>query len=118
VIAEIVSLSGYETQVSALLGEDERMAMEFAIACALEDHPLIPGPGGFSQGPLGAAMARKERWISRRVFLSRGAGGGFIWREFTQNPKRKRCRQPIKTRSVNLRRKSRRQQREDHDGGR
>ena len=34
VIAEIVSLSGYESQVSALLAEEERMAMEFYIACA------------------------------------------------------------------------------------
>jgi len=34
VIAEIVSLPGYESQVSALLNEDERMAMEFYIACA------------------------------------------------------------------------------------
>jgi hypothetical protein len=52
VIAEIVSLSGYESQVSALLDEEERMAMEFYIACAPEDHPVIPGAGGF----------RKVRW--------------------------------------------------------
>ena len=45
--AEIVSLSGYETQVSALLTEEERMAMDFFIACAPEDHPVIPGTGGF-----------------------------------------------------------------------
>ncbi len=51
-IAEIVSLSGYESQVSALLNEEERMAMEFFIACAPEDHPIIPGTGGF----------RKARW--------------------------------------------------------
>jgi hypothetical protein len=36
VIAEIVSLSGYESQAAALLSEDERMAMEFFIACAPE----------------------------------------------------------------------------------
>ena len=30
-IAEVVSLSTYESQVSALLTEDERMAMEFFI---------------------------------------------------------------------------------------
>jgi hypothetical protein len=29
------------------LNEDERMAMEFYIACAPEDHPVIPGAGGF-----------------------------------------------------------------------
>ena len=46
-IAEIVSLSGYESQISALLDEEERMAMEFYIACAPEDHPVIPGAGGF-----------------------------------------------------------------------
>jgi hypothetical protein len=36
VIAEIVSVSAYESQVSALLTEEERMAMEFHIACAPE----------------------------------------------------------------------------------
>ena len=51
-IAEIVSLSGYESQVEALLSEDERMAMEFVIACRPNDHPVIPGTGGF----------RKARW--------------------------------------------------------
>jgi hypothetical protein len=55
VIAEIVSLSGYESQVSALLDEEERMAMEFYIACTPEDHPVIPGAGGF----------RKARWARR-----------------------------------------------------
>ena len=62
-IAEIISLSGYETQVSALLTEEERMSMEFFIACAPEDHPVIPGTGGF----------RKARW-SRR---GEGKSGGF-----------------------------------------
>ena len=62
-IAEIVSLSGYESQVSALLNEDERMAMEFYIACAPEDHPVIPGAGGF----------RKARWARR----GKGKSGGF-----------------------------------------
>jgi hypothetical protein len=47
VIAEIVSLPGYESQASELLREDERMAMEFFIACAPESHPLIPATGGF-----------------------------------------------------------------------
>jgi hypothetical protein len=63
VIAEIVSLSGYESQVSALLNEEERMAMEFYIACAPEDHPVIPGAGGF----------RKARWARR----GQGKSGGF-----------------------------------------
>jgi hypothetical protein len=62
-IAEIVSLSGYESQVTALLNEEERMAMEFFIACAPGDHPVIPGSGGF----------RKARW-SRR---GKGKSGGF-----------------------------------------
>ena len=61
-IAEIVSLSAYESQVSALLSEDERMAMEFFIACAPEDHPVIPGTGGF----------RKARWRGR----GKGKSGG------------------------------------------
>ena len=63
VIAEIVSLSGYESQVSALLNEEERMAMEFYIACAPEHHPVIPGAGGF----------RKARWARR----GKGKSGGF-----------------------------------------
>jgi hypothetical protein len=62
VIAEIVSLSGYESQVSALLNEEERSAMEFFIACAPEDHPVMPGAGGF----------RKARWARR----GRGKSGG------------------------------------------
>ena len=62
-IADIVSLSGYESQVSALLNEEERMAMEFYIACAPEDHPVIPGAGGF----------RKARWARR----DQGKSGGF-----------------------------------------
>jgi hypothetical protein len=62
VIAEIVSLSGYESQVSALLNEEERVAMEFFIACAPEDHPVIPGTGGF----------RKARWARS----GRGKSGG------------------------------------------
>ena len=62
-IAEIVSLSAYESQVSTLLNEDERMAMEFYVACAPEDHPVVPGAGGF----------RKARWARR----GRGKSGGF-----------------------------------------
>lgn len=62
-IAEIVSLSGYESQVSALLTEEERIAMEFFIACAPQDHPVIPGAGGF----------RKARWARRGT----GKSGGF-----------------------------------------
>jgi hypothetical protein len=38
------------------------MAMEFFIACAPEDHPLIPGTGGF----------RKARWARR----GKGKRGG------------------------------------------
>jgi hypothetical protein len=63
VIAEIVSLSGYEAQVALLLNEEERMAMEFYIACAPEDHPVISGGGGF----------RKARWARR----GKGKSGGF-----------------------------------------
>ncbi len=61
-IAEVVSLSAYESQVSVLLTEDERMAMEFFIACAPENHPVIPGAGGF----------RKARWARR----GKGKSGG------------------------------------------
>lgn len=58
-----MSLSDYESQVVALLSEDERMAMEFYIASAPENHPIIPGTGGF----------RKARWARR----GRGKSGGF-----------------------------------------
>jgi hypothetical protein len=62
VIAEVVSLSGYESQVSTLLTEEERRTMEFFIASAPEDHPVIPGAGGF----------RKARWARR----GKGKSGG------------------------------------------
>lgn len=62
-IAEIVSLPAYESQVAAMLDEQERIAMEFFIACAPEDHPVIPGSGGF----------RKARWARR----GKGKSGGF-----------------------------------------
>ena len=39
------------------------MAMEFYIACAPEDHPVIPGTGGF----------RKARWVRG----DKGKSGGF-----------------------------------------
>ena len=61
-IAEIVSLSGYESQASAVLDEEERMAMEFFIACAPEDHPVIPVAGGL----------RKVRWARRGKGKSSG----------------------------------------------
>ena len=71
-IADIVSLSGYESQVSALLNEEERMAMEFYIARAPEDHPVIPGAGGF----------RKARWARR----GKGRSAAFVWSiSFWQN---------------------------------
>jgi mRNA-degrading endonuclease RelE of RelBE toxin-antitoxin system len=63
VIAEIVSLSAYESQASKLMNEDERLAMEFFIACGPEDHPVIAGTGGF----------RKARWARQ----GKGKSGGF-----------------------------------------
>lgn len=59
----MVGLPGYESQATALLDEDERMALEFYIACAPEDHPVIPGAGGF----------RKARWARP----GKGKSGGF-----------------------------------------
>jgi hypothetical protein len=54
----LLRLSGYESQVSALLDEEERMAMEFYIACAPEDHPKTRRnharlPRGYRQKPRG-----------------------------------------------------------------
>jgi mRNA-degrading endonuclease RelE of RelBE toxin-antitoxin system len=63
VIAEIVGLPAYESQVSAFLSEEEQIAMEFFIACAPESHPVIPGTGGF----------RKARWARS----GKGKSGGF-----------------------------------------
>lgn len=62
-IAEVVSLSAYESQVSALLDEQERMAMEFFIACAPEDHPVIPGSGGFRKARRGRGKSGGVRVI-------------------------------------------------------
>ena len=45
-ITEVVSLSAYESQVSAVT-EAERMAMEFFISCAPENRPVTPGAGAF-----------------------------------------------------------------------
>lgn len=58
-----MSLPAYESQASALLSEEERMAMEFYIACAREAHPIIPGSGGF----------RKARWARQ----GKGKSGGY-----------------------------------------
>jgi hypothetical protein len=63
VIAEIVSLPGYESQVAALMSDEERVALEFFIACSPEDHPVMPGTGGF----------RKARWARQ----GQGKSGGF-----------------------------------------
>lgn len=62
VIAEIVSLPAYEAQASALLHEEERIAMEFYIPSGPVDHPVIAGTGGF----------RKARWGRR----GKGKSGG------------------------------------------
>jgi len=72
VIAEIVSLSRYESQVSALMDEEERAAMEFFIACAPLDHPIIPGAGGFRKARWARRGQRKEWWLSGDLLLHRG----------------------------------------------
>ena len=68
-----MSLSGYEAQVSALLDDDERIAMVFFIACMPEDHPVIPGSAAF-ESLLGSKRQRKERWISRGYSSSPNPG--------------------------------------------
>lgn len=62
-IAEIVSLPGYENKITALMDEDEPMAMEFFIATTAEDHPVMKDTGGF----------RKVRWTRPGC----GKSGGF-----------------------------------------
>jgi hypothetical protein len=59
VIAEIVSLSRYETQVSALMDEDERSAMEFFIACARKIILSFPARVDFAR-LVGAGAARER----------------------------------------------------------
>ena len=56
-IAEIVSLSGYESRVSALLNEEERLALKFFIACAPEDHPVFRAQAAFAK-PAGRGGAK------------------------------------------------------------
>ena len=58
-----MSLSRYESQVACLLDGDQRSAMEFFVASSPEDHPVIPGSGGF----------RKARW----ALPGKGKSGGF-----------------------------------------
>jgi hypothetical protein len=74
VIAEIVSLARYESQVSALLNEDERVAMEFYIACTPGDHPVIPGGRRFSQGSLGPTRQGEERRLPCDLLFPACAG--------------------------------------------
>jgi hypothetical protein len=49
--------------VSGLMGDDERVAMEFFIATTAEDHPVIKETGGF----------RKARWARP----GQGKSGGY-----------------------------------------
>jgi hypothetical protein len=109
VIAEIVSLSGYESQVSALLNEDQRMEMEFYIACAPEDHPVIPGTRGFRK----ARWARRSKAAAFVWFTSFWPSpDGFTCLRFTPNRDWRPFRQPIEMYSQELRRRSREQQKE------
>jgi hypothetical protein len=50
------------------------MAMEFFIACAPEDHPVIPGSGGLPEGSLGAARQGQKQRYSCSLFLPGRAG--------------------------------------------
>lgn len=59
VIAEIVSLLRYESQVAALMDEEERVEMEFFIACDPEVHPVIPEQAA-SARPVGAAVVKAK----------------------------------------------------------
>ncbi len=77
VIAEIVSLSGYESQVSALLHEEERMALEFFIACAPEDHPVVPGAGGFRKSRKQTLSAADQNVLAKLAAqIKKAAKGG------------------------------------------
>ena len=116
VIAEIVSLSAYEAQVSALLNEEERMAMEFFIACAPEDHPVIKGTSGFRK----ARWARGDKGKSgsfRVLYFFLPEPGVSTWTRFTPNRERPLFRRQIKMCSRNSRHRSRKQQREGDNHG-
>jgi len=88
-------------QVLTLRDEDERMAMEFSIACGPEDRPIIPGAGGFRR----ARWARQGKGKSggfRVVYFFWLRRGGFTWLRFTPNRERRHLRQRIGTCSQRL----------------
>src|SRR6266566_5162907 len=93
------------------------MAMEFFIACAPEDHPVIPGAGGFRK----ARWARSGKGKSggfRVVYFFLAERGGSTWLPFTPNRERRPFRGPIGTCSQNSRHRSREQQKEGDRHGR
>ena len=47
------------------MDDEERQAMEFFIACAPEDHPAIPGAGGFRKARWGRLSAGAKRKAAR-----------------------------------------------------
>jgi hypothetical protein len=86
VIAEIVSLSGYESRVSALLDE-EGMAMEFFIACSPESHRSFRAPVAFEK-PAGPGEARGRAAAFESFISSSPNRDGSIWLEFTPSRER------------------------------
>jgi hypothetical protein len=50
--ATLIATKQFDARIGKLLSEDERGQLEFALACAPEGHPTIPGTGG----------VRKMRW--------------------------------------------------------
>ena len=68
-IADVVSLGRYETQVAILMDEEERIAMEFFIASATGRSSSDSRGWRLSQGALGPARTRQERRVSGHLFL-------------------------------------------------
>jgi len=69
--------------------------MEFHIACSPEDHPVIPGAGGFRK----ARWARRGKGKSggyRVIYFLRPDQAGFIWLRFIPRPEGKPFRRPMK----------------------
>src|SRR6266567_8304190 len=97
---------GIRSQVSALMSEEERAVMEFYIARAPEDHPVIPAPAA-SERPAGPAED-KGRVVASVLFTSSlRSRDASTWHLSTRSHESRLSRQPIRMCSQNLRRRSR-----------
>jgi hypothetical protein len=64
-VVESNAFNGIYTSMPYSKRRDRRIAMEFYIACAPEDHPVIPGSGGFRKARWRNALAKFAARIKR-----------------------------------------------------